>query len=143
MIRALEVCLSCGQPYSDFRREQIIPRPFNCIKIMLNRARPELYNRINQRVDWMIQNGLLEEARQLYPLKKLNALQTVGYKELFDHIEGKFSLVEAIERIKRNTRRYAKRQLTWFRKDTDFQWFHPDEEKRILAYILETIENSQ
>lgn len=135
VIRALEVSLYTGVPYSSFRSGSSAKRPFEIIKIALELPREELYNRINQRVDQMIESGLLEEVRALVPKKHLNSLQTVGYKELFDYFDGNCTLGEAVEQIKMNTRRYAKRQLTWFRKDLEFQWFSPAEWDKITAYI--------
>ena len=111
------------------------PRPFNIIKIGLNRPREELYERINRRVDQMMADGLLEEAKALYPKRHLNALNTVGYKELFDYIDGRWPLEEAVERIKGNTRRYARKQLTWYKKDEQIRWFHPDDTEQIINYI--------
>ena len=105
------------------------------MKIGLNRPREELYARINQRVDQMMQDGLLEEAKRLYPMRQMNALNTVGYKELFDYLDGRWSLEEAVERIKGNTRRYARKQLTWYKKDESIKWFHPDQEKEIIDLI--------
>jgi len=133
--RALEVCLTTGSPYSNLRLGTIKKRNFNSIKIGLNTSREVLYQRINQRVDEMIKNGLLEEVQQLQPYKHLNALQTVGYKELFDYLNNTTSLQEAIELIKQNSRRFAKRQLTWFRRDTETKWFEPTETEGILEYI--------
>jgi tRNA dimethylallyltransferase len=133
--RALEVCLTTGSPYSNLRLGTIKKRNFNSIKIGLNTSREVLYQRINQRVDEMIKNGLLEEVQQLQPYKHLNALQTVGYKELFDYLNNTTSLQEAIELIKQNSRRFAKRQLTWFRRDTETKWFEPTETEAILEYI--------
>jgi tRNA dimethylallyltransferase len=112
-------------------------RPFRIVKIGLNREREELYNRINARVDQMMARGLLKEAEQMYPLRELNALNTVGYKELFECFEGRWPLEEAIERIKGNTRRYARKQLTWYKKDPDIRWFHPDQKEEIINYILQ------
>ena len=106
------------------------------MKIGLNRDREELYNRINARVDEMMQKGLLEEAEALYPMRELNALNTVGYKELFEYFNGRWSLDEAVERIKGNTRRYARKQLTWYKKDPQIHWFHPDQKKEIIDYII-------
>jgi tRNA dimethylallyltransferase len=128
VLRALEVCIGTGFPYSSFRKDTwkmpISPkRPFSIIRIGLERERAELYERINQRVDEMLANGLLEEARHLYPYRHQNALQTVGYQEIFGYLEQKYHWEEAVRLIKRNTRRYAKRQLTWFRKDTGIHWF--------------------
>ncbi|GEO03517.1 tRNA dimethylallyltransferase 1 [Adhaeribacter aerolatus] len=137
IIRALEVCYSSGQPYSSFRGSGARQRPFNIVKIGLTRDRAELYQRIDQRMDQMLAAGLAEEARQLYPYRAHNALQTVGYKEIFDFIEEKQDWTETVRLLKRNSRRYAKRQLTWFRRDPAFQWFHPDNWAGILAYIAQ------
>jgi len=126
LIRALEVFESTGKPFSSFRKATVNKRPFNCIKIGLDLPREMLYRRINQRVDDMIDQDLIEEARSLLPYRHLNALNTVGYSELFDHFEGKTDLDTAIELIKQNTRRFAKRQLTWFRKDKEIKWFMAD-----------------
>lgn len=135
MIRALEVCMSTGKPYSSFRKGEGKKRDFSIIKIGLNSDREELYERINERVDKMMKKGLLKEVKSLLKYKKLNALQTVGYKELFDHLEGKATLEEAVEKLKQNTRNFAKRQLTWFRKDKEIKWFEPGQEKEIIAYL--------
>ena len=135
VVHALEICHMTGKTYTSFRTAQKKQRPFRIIKIGLNREREELYMRINHRVDQMMADGLLQEALQLYPQRELNALNTVGYKELFDYIGGRWTLQEAIERIKGNTRRYARKQLTWFKRDADIRWFHPDEEKEIISYI--------
>jgi len=123
IIRALEVCLASRKTYSSFRENTKKQRPFNIIKIGLEATREIIYNNINQRVELMMQNGLLEEVKALYNFKHLNALQTVGYSELFDYLDQKISLEEAIEKIKQNTRNYAKRQLTWFKKNNDITWF--------------------
>jgi tRNA dimethylallyltransferase len=123
VIRALEVCIGSGLPYSSFKNKPKEKRNFISIKIGLNADREIMYSRINQRVDIMLQEGLLEEATNLYPHKGLNALQTVGYRELFSYFDGNISKEFAIEEIKKNTRRFAKRQLTWFRKDTSIHWF--------------------
>lgn len=139
VIRALEVCLASGRPYSDFRIRDIPDRPFHLIKIGLDRDRQELYQRIDARMDHMIAQGLLEEARHLYRFRHHNALQTVGYKEVFDFLEGKYDWPEALRLLKRNSRRYAKRQLTWFRKDQDFTWFHPDDRAGIMAHIQKNL----
>ena len=135
VVRALEVCISTGKTYSSLRSGVKRQRPFNIIKIALNMNREVLYERIDLRVDKMVQAGLYDEAMKVYPLRELNALQTVGYREWFDHFDGKISREEAIELIKRNSRRYAKRQLTWFRADKDFEWFEPSETEKILEYI--------
>lgn len=134
LIRALEVCLMTGKPYSSFRKETIKERPFKIIKIGLNMDREALYDRINQRVDQMIAEGLEDEARKIYPFRHLNSLNTVGYKELFAHFDGATSLEKAIELIKRNTRRYARKQLTWLRKDEHINWFHPDNLDEIITF---------
>ena len=135
VVHALEICLMTGKTYTSFRKREKRQRPFNIIKIGLNRPREELYERINRRVDQMMADGLLEEAKALYPRRHLNALNTVGYKELFDYIDGRWPLEEAVERIKGNTRRYARKQLTWFKKDESIRWFHPDETETIIKYI--------
>ena len=135
VVHALEICTMTGKTYTSFRKREKRQRPFQIIKIGLNRPREELYDRINQRVDQMMADGLLEEARSLYPLRHLNALNTVGYKELFDYLEGRWPLGEAVERIKGNTRRYARKQLTWYKKDERVKWFHPQETEQIISYI--------
>lgn len=122
IIHALEVCIQSGKPYSSFRSESVKKRPFTIEKIGLNRPREVLYNRINKRVDIMMENGLLEEAKSLYPFKGLNALNTVGYKELFNYFDGTWTLDFAIQMIKQNSRRYAKKQLTWFNRDSEIAW---------------------
>lgn len=133
--RALEVCMTTDKPYSELRKGKTTTRNFNIIKIGLNTSRETLYARINTRVDDMMKNGLLEEVRSLLPSKNLNALQTVGYKELFSYLEGETDLTTAVELIKQNTRRFAKRQLTWFRKDEEMKWFEPSEVDNIMEYI--------
>ena len=135
VVHALEICTMTGQTYTSFRRREKRERPFRIIKIGLNRPREELYARINQRVDQMMADGLLEEVKAMYPKRSLNALNTVGYKELFDYLDGRWSLEEAVERIKGNTRRYARKQLTWYKKDDQIRWFHPDEITTIMYYI--------
>ncbi len=142
MIRALEVCLVAGKPYSTFLTRQAKPRPFQTIAVGLNLPRAELIERINQRVDQMIEQGLVAEARALYPLRHHNALQTVGYKELFESFDGSSNESEAIEKIKVNTRRFAKRQMTWFKKNLDARWFHPSDWKDILSYVEEIMKSS-
>ncbi|MCX2739876.1 tRNA (adenosine(37)-N6)-dimethylallyltransferase MiaA [Pontibacter anaerobius] len=138
VVRALEVCLSSGRPYSSFRSSEKQERPFYSIKIALNRDRAELYSRIDQRMDQMLAQGLQEEAKQLYPYRQHNALQTVGYKEIFDFMEGKYDWEEAVRLLKRNSRRYAKRQLTWFHKNPqEYAWFHPAQQGEIIAFINE------
>ena len=122
IIHALEVCIQSGKPYSSFRSESVKKRPFTIEKIGLNRPREVLYDRINKRVDIMMENGLLEEAKSLYTFKELNALNTVGYKELFNYFDGIWTLDFAIQMIKQNSRRYAKKQLTWFNRDSEITW---------------------
>lgn len=135
VIRALEVYMVTGQPYSEYRLGAKVQRPFGVIKIGLDMDRELLYQRIDQRVDQMIVEGLFEEAKPLVEFKHINSLQTVGYKELFGFFEGFYDREEAIRLVKRNTRRYAKRQLTWFRKDGDISWFQPDEINQIISFI--------
>jgi tRNA dimethylallyltransferase len=135
LIRALSVCYSSGQPYSSFRKAGAAARFFRPVYLQLHWPREELYDRINRRVDLMLEAGLEEEARSLYPLKHLTALQTVGYQEFFDYFDGNISREQAIELIKRNSRRYAKRQLTWFRRDGHWKRFRPEEWEEILRYL--------
>lgn len=135
VVHALEICHMTGRTYTSFRKAEKKQRPFNIVKIGLNRDRDELYARINQRVDDMMAAGLFEEARSLYPYRSENALNTVGYKELFDHFDGRWPLEEAVERIKGNTRRYARKQLTWFKRDEKIRWFHPEHQQDIMTYI--------
>lgn len=135
VVHALEICLMTGRTYTSFRTNAHKERPFRIIKIGLNRERDVIYDRINQRVDQMMYDGLLDEARSLYHLRHLNALNTVGYKEMFTHLDGTWTLDEAIERLKGDTRRYARKQLTWFKRDPQMQWFSPDEKQSILYQI--------
>ena len=135
VMRALEVCITTGRPYSEQRSGDRAERPFNIVKIGTDMPREELYDRINRRVDMMVADGLVEEAHAMYPKRHLNALQTVGYREIFDHLDGKCSLEEAIELIKRNSRRYAKRQMTWFRRDERVGWFSPKDTNKIIEFI--------
>ena len=135
IIRALEVIEATGKPYSSFRQQQYPARPFETIKIGLERPREDLYARIDSRMDLMIEQGLFEEAKRLYPHRELNALQTVGYQEIFGYLEGQYDKEEAIRLLKRNSRRYAKRQMTWFKKDEGFRWFSPDRLEEALAFI--------
>jgi len=139
VIRALEIFEGTGKPFSSYRLAGINTRPFNIIKIGLNLPRDVLYERINQRVDNMMQQGLEDEVKSLLPYRHLNALNTVGYSELFDYFDGNSDLSSAIESIKQNTRRFAKRQLTWFRKDKDINWFEVDDslEERLSAFLLD------
>lgn len=122
VVHALEVCYTTGRPYSSFLTRERKPRPFSIVKIGLRRERQDLFDRINRRVDAMMEEGLLDEARRLYPLRHENALNTVGYKELFRYLDGEWTLPFAIEKIKKNTRDYAKKQMTWFAHDTSIQW---------------------
>ena len=135
VIHAVEICRMTGKPYSSFRTNTKKERPFRIIQVGLNREREELYERINRRVDQMMADGFLEEARRVFPYRNLNSLNTVGYKELFNYLDGTWPLDFAIEKIKRNSRVYARKQMTWFKRDTEIKWFHPDEEKAILAYL--------
>lgn len=135
MIRGLEVVLSTGQKLSSFLTSNKKKRPFNIIKIGLNTDREKLYHQINHRVDLMIESGLVDEVKSLAPYKELNALKTVGYSEIFDYLEGKTDLPTAIDKIKQNTRRFAKRQLTWFRKDTETTWFEPRQDKEVIDFV--------
>jgi len=135
VIHALEICHQTGKTYTSFRTQQKKERPFRIVKIGLNREREELYNRINQRVDQMMKDGLLEEAKGLINKRSVNALNTVGYKELFDYFDGRWSLEEAVERIKGDTRRYARKQLTWYKRDEDMHWFHPNDKQQLLNYL--------
>lgn len=135
IIRAVEVCRLSGRPYSALRSGSAKSRNFKAVKIGIDLPRAELYERINRRVDFMIEAGLLAEAEALYPHRRLSALQTVGYRELFDYFDGKIPLEGAVELIKRNTRRYAKRQLTWLRRDPQIRWFGPDETEAMIGYI--------
>lgn len=138
IMRALEVTMQTGKPYSSLLKNYKASRDFNIIKIALNLPRTELHNRINQRVEQMMSDGLAEEARSLYPLRHLNALNTVGYKEMFDFFEGKLSMEEAVEKIKTNTRRYARRQITWFNRDKEYLWLPPDS-RLVIEYIMKKI----
>ncbi|MBZ9651245.1 tRNA (adenosine(37)-N6)-dimethylallyltransferase MiaA [Psychroflexus montanilacus] len=140
LTRALEVVETSGKSFTFFQNQDKKERPFEVIKIGLDAPREVIYRRIEKRVDMMIEQGLVEEAKRLYPSRHLNALQTVGYRELFSYFDGKLSLAEAISEIKKNTRRFAKRQLTWFKKDPDIHWFHFETP---LEDILFTIENKK
>ncbi len=135
VMHALEICSVTGKPYSYLRTGKRKQRNFDILKIGLNRPRPELYERINLRVDEMMKEGLLEEARQFYEFKALNTLNTVGYKELYEFMDGNWTLEFAVNMIKQDSRRYAKRQLTWFNRDKEINWFHPDEETKIIEFV--------
>ena len=139
VVHGLEICRQTGTTYTSFRIRERKQRPFRIVKIALNRPRDILYKRINSRVDMMIAEGLEEEARRLYPLRHLNALNTVGYKEMFKYIDGEWTLDEAVERIKGNTRRYARKQQTWYKKDDDIVWFDAAEREHILNFISDTV----
>ena len=135
VVHALEICHMTGKTYTSFRTNSKKERPFRILKIGLNRPREELYDRINRRVDQMMADGWLDEAQSVYPLRHLNALNTVGYKELFLYFDGTWPLEEAVERIKGNTRRYMRKQLTWFKRDPEIHWFTPDETDEIVALV--------
>lgn len=135
VIHALEICKQTGRTYTSFRSNTIKKRPFNIIKIGLNRDRETLYQRINQRVLQMIDDGMIEEAQRVYPKRTLNSLNTVGYKELFEYLDGLTTLDEAIFKIQSNTRRYARKQLTWYKRDAEMTWFSPDNIEEILNYL--------
>lgn len=135
VLHALEICIQTGKTYTSFRSNTTKERPFNIIKIGLNRDRNELYDRINQRVLNMIDEGMIKEALSVYPKRTLNSLNTVGYKEMFEYLDGLTTLDEAIFKIQSNTRKYARKQLTWYKKDDDLQWFNPDNVEEILKYI--------
>lgn len=135
VIHALEICYMTGKTYTSFRTQKHKERPFRIIQIGLTREREELYDRINRRVDEMMQEGLLEEAKSVYPFKHLNSLNTVGYKEIFNYLDGEWSLDFAIEKIKQNSRIYSRKQMTWFKRNPNIQWFHPEQKKEIMNYI--------
>ncbi|WP_134090774.1 tRNA (adenosine(37)-N6)-dimethylallyltransferase MiaA [Olivibacter sp. XZL3] len=135
IIRALEVYESTGKPFSSFRKDRSNPRPFRILKIGLNTERSLLYNRINRRVDNMMEEGLLEEVKTLLPYRERPPLLTVGYAELFDYLDGKYSLADAIDKIKQHTRQFAKRQITWFKKDPNTHWFEPTQTAEIIRFI--------
>ena len=135
VVHALEVCYTTGRPYSSFLTKERKQRPFHIVKIGLRRERQELFDRINKRVDDMMEAGLLDEARRLYHLRNENALNTVGYKELFRYLDGEWELPFAVEKIKKNTRDYAKKQMTWFAHDNEIKWFHPDQREEIFQLL--------
>lgn len=139
VIHAVEICRTTGRPYSSFCIRRVGQRPFRIIQIGLTRPREELYERINRRVDRMMADGLADEARKVYPFRRLNALNTVGYKELFRYFDGEWPLDMAVGKIKRNTRVYARKQMTWFKRDSGIVWFHPDEKTALLAYVEKKI----
>lgn len=135
VIHALEICYMTGRTYTSFRTRNIKERPFHILKIGLNREREELYERINKRVDQMINDGLVEEARKVYEFRELNSLNTVGYKELFNYFNGEWTLDFAIEKIKQNSRIYSRKQMTWFKRDSEITWFHPEQKNEIIEFI--------
>jgi tRNA dimethylallyltransferase len=142
VVHALEICYMTGRTYTSFRTRSAKERPFNILKIGLTRNREELYERINRRVDMMIEDGLLKEAKVVYPYKHLNSLNTVGYKEIFNYLDGEWDLSFAIEKIKQNSRIYSRKQMTWFKRDEEIVWFHPEQEKEILNYIEEKFQTT-
>lgn len=135
VIHALEICYMTGKSYTSFRKREEKQRPFHIIKVGLRRNREDLYDRINRRVDEMMQEGLLEEAKRVYPYRSQNSLNTVGFKELFNYLDGTWPLELAIEKIKRNTRIYSRKQMTWFKRDKQIRWFHPDNVASILHFL--------
>ncbi|KAA6349748.1 tRNA dimethylallyltransferase [termite gut metagenome] len=137
VVHALEICRMTGKTYTSFRIRQEKQRPFNILKIGLVRERKDLYERINRRVDAMMREGLPEEAKAAYPYRQLNALNTVGYKELFNYFDGKWELLFAVEKMKQNSRIYSRKQMTWFKRDKDIQWFHPEEQEGEIWKYLE------
>ena len=139
LLHAVEICQMTGKTFTSFRKKTVRQRPFRILKIGINQKREILYNRINQRVDQMMEAGLLDEARSVYPYKELNSLNTVGYKELFSYFDGTSTLEEAIDLIKRNSRKYARKQLTWFRRDADIHWFEPDQLQEIIAFTQDRL----
>lgn len=140
VIHALEVCLMAGKPYSSLRTNPKKKRPFEIIKVGFNRDREELYERINQRVDLMVKDGLIDEARGFFPMRHLNSLNTVGYKELFEYFDGNCTLDYAIDKIKQHSRNYARKQLTWFKKDKDIHWINlSDSEDMVVKRILDLL----
>ena len=141
VIHALEICYMTGRTYTSYRTQQKKQRPFQIIKIGLTRDREELYERINRRVNLMMEDGLLEEVRSVLPYRQLNSLNTVGYKEIFKYLDGEWNLPFAIDKIKQNSRIYSRKQMTWFKRDEEIRWFHPDQEQEIIAYINQRISN--
>lgn len=140
VVHALEICYMTGKTFTSFRKAEVKERPFHIVMVGLQRPREELFERIGQRVDQMMADGLLEEVRLVLPFKELNSLNTVGYKEIFNYLDGEWPLELAVEKIKRNTRVYAKKQMTWFKKNERIKWFHPDEVEAIMQYIDEQIQ---
>lgn len=143
VIHALEVCYMTGRTYTSFRRHEVKERPFRIVKVGLQRERADLFDRINRRVTLMEQQGLVDEARRVMPYRDCNSLNTVGYKEIFQYLDGTWTLDFALEKIRRNTRVYAKKQMTWFRKDGNVRWYHPDESDRILTEVREIVDGKK
>lgn len=141
VIHALEICYMTGKTYTSFRTSPKKEHPFRIVKIGLTRDREELYDRINRRVEQMMEDGLLEEARRVYPYRNLNSLNTVGYKEMFKYLDGEWTLPFAMEKIKQNSRIYSRKQMTWFKRDEEIRWFHPEQEAEILEYCRQAIQN--
>lgn len=139
VIHALEICYMTGKTFTSFRTQTQKERPFEILKIGLKREREELYERINRRVDIMMEEGLLEEARRVYPFRQLNSLNTVGYKELFNYLDGTWELPFAIEKIKQNSRIYSRKQMTWFKRDQHITWFHPEDTTEIMSFLQKNI----
>lgn len=135
VIHALEICYMTGKTYTSFRTRTQKERPFRIVKVGLTRDREELYQRINQRVDEMMKDGLLEEAKRVYPYRQLNSLNTVGYKEIFKYLDGEWDLPFAIEKIKQNSRIYSRKQMTWFKRDAEITWFHPEQKEEVLQFL--------
>ena len=139
VIHALEICYMTGKTYTSFRKASKKERPFEIIKIGLTRDREELYQRINQRVDMMVADGLIDEAKSVYPFKGLNSVNTVGYKELFNYFDGNCTLEEAIDKIKQNSRIYSRKQMTWFKRDEEITWFNPEQKDEIMKFISDKL----
>lgn len=139
VIHALEICYMTGKTYTSFRKASKKERPFEIIKIGLTRDREELYQRINQRVDMMVADGLINEAKSVYPFKGLNSVNTVGYKELFNYFDGNYTLEEAIDKIKQNSRIYSRKQMTWFKRDEEITWFNPEQKDEIMKFISDKL----
>jgi tRNA dimethylallyltransferase len=135
VVHALEICYMTGRTYTSFRTQQAKERPFEIIKIGLSRPREELYERINHRVDVMVEDGLVEEVQKVYPHRALNSLNTVGYKEIFNYLNGEWTLAFALDKIKQNSRIYSRKQMTWFKRDKDIRWFHPDDVAEVNSYL--------
>ena len=143
VIHALEICYMTGKTYTSFRKAQTKERPFKIVKIGLTRDREELYDRINRRVDVMVKEGLMEEARKVYPYRNLNSLNTVGFKELFKYMDGEWELDFALDKIRQNSRNYARKQMTWFRRDTDIHWFNPDHIEEVLDFCRKAAQEEE